>query len=297
MIHNLNESDEGLTKNDKRETTNEKRQTKREMHFFSNNIRLLRNRRKRTQDDVAAAIGVKRAKYNSYENGIAVNPPLDTLISLSNYFKINIDTLVKIDLSSLSEYKMYELEKGFDDYMRGTKLRVLSTTVDSQNRENIELVGLKARAGYTAGYNDPEFIAELPVFQLPFLSADKKYRAFQLDGDSMHPIPHGAYVIAEFVQDWRDIKSGTPCIVLTQDDGAVFKIVENRLKEDKVLVLSSLNTLYEPYEVKANEVKEIWKFVHYMTKQMPDEKMTPDKLAATVMKMNEQINILQKRMK
>jgi transcriptional regulator with XRE-family HTH domain len=267
------------------------------MLYFANNIRLLRSRRKRTQDEVSNALGIKRAKYNSYENGIATNPPLDTLVAVSTYFKMNIDTLVKVDMSRLSEYKLHELERGFDDYMSGTKLRVLSTTVDSRNRENVELVNLKARAGYTNGYSDPEFISTLPVFQLPFLSSERKYRAFQLEGDSMHPIPHGAYVIGEFIQDWRDIKDGTACVVLTTDEGAVFKVVENQLKENKSLLLKSLNPLYEPYEVKANEVKELWKFVHYLSKELPEEQMTPDRLAATVMKMNEEISLLKKRMK
>ena len=267
------------------------------MHYFSDNIRLLRSRKKRTQEEVSVALDIKRAKYNSYENGIAVNPPLDTLIAISSYFKINIDTLIKVDLSSLSEYKLYELEKGFDDYMRGTKLRVLSTTVNSNNRENVELVNLKARAGYTNGYSDPEFISALPVFQLPYLSTERKYRAFQLEGDSMHPIPHGAFVIGEFIQDWREIKDGTPCVVITENDGIVFKIVENKLKDEKTLLLKSLNTLYEPYEVKANEVKEVWKFVQYMSKEIPDEQMTPDKLASTVLKMNEQLNLLKKKLK
>jgi transcriptional regulator with XRE-family HTH domain len=267
------------------------------MHYFSDNIRLLRSRKKRTQEEVSVALDIKRAKYNSYENGIAVNPPLDTLIAISSYFKMNIDTLIKVDLSSLSEYKLYELEKGFDDYMRGTKLRVLSTTVNSNNRENVELVNLKARAGYTNGYSDPEFISALPVFQLPYLSTERKYRAFQLEGDSMHPIPHGAFVIGEFIQNWREIKDGTPCVVITENDGIVFKIVENKLKDEKTLLLKSLNTLYEPYEVKANEVKEVWKFVQYMSKEIPDEQMTPDKLASTVLKMNEQLNLLKKKLK
>jgi transcriptional regulator with XRE-family HTH domain len=267
------------------------------MHYFSGNIRLLRNRKKRTQEEVAIALDIKRAKYNSYENGIAVNPPLETLVAVSSYFKMNIDTLIKVDLSALSEFKLYELEKGFDDYMRGTKLRVLTTTVNSNNRENVELVNMRARAGYTNGYSDPEFISTLPVFQLPYLSPERKYRAFQLDGDSMHPIPHGAFVIAEFIQNWKEVKDGTPCIVVTEDDGIVFKIVENKLKDEKTLLLKSLNTLYEPYEVKANEVKEVWKFVQYMSKEMPDEQMTPDKLASTVLKMNEQLNLLKKKLK
>ncbi|MFN5182858.1 MAG: XRE family transcriptional regulator [Bacteroidota bacterium] len=267
------------------------------MHYFSGNIRLLRNRKKRTQEEVAIALDIKRAKYNSYENGIAVNPPLETLVAVSSYFKMNIDTLIKVDLSALSEFKLYELEKGFDDYMRGTKLRVLTTTVNSNNRENVELVNMRARAGYTNGYSDPEFISTLPVFQLPYLSPERKYRAFQLEGDSMHPIPHGAFVIAEFIQNWKEVKDGTPCIVVTEDDGIVFKMVENKLKDEKTLLLKSLNTLYEPYEVKANEVKEVWKFVQYMSKEMPDEQMTPDKLASTVLKMNEQLNLLKKKLK
>ena len=211
------------------------------MHYFSGNIRLLRNRKKRTQEEVAIALDIKRAKYNSYENGIAVNPPLETLVAISSYFKMNIDTLIKVDLSALSEFKLYELEKGFDDYMRGTKLRVLTTTVNSNNRENVELVNMRARAGYTNGYSDPEFISSLPVFQLPYLSPERKYRAFQLEGDSMHPIPHGAFVIAEFIQNWKDVKDGTPCIVVTEDEGIVFKIVENKLKDEKTLLLKSLN--------------------------------------------------------
>ena len=113
----------------------------------------------------------------------------------------------------------------------------------------------------------------------------------------MHPIPHGAFVIAEFIQNWNELKNGTPCIVITENDGIVFKLVENRLKENKSFLLRSLNSLYEPYEVKSNEVREIWKFVQYMTKEMPDEQMTPDKLASTVLKMNEQLNLLKKKIK
>src|SRR5665648_762449 len=81
------------------------------------------------------------------------------------------------------------LESGFDVFVKGSKLRVLTTTVDSTNTENIELVPEKAKAGYMRGFADPEFVRELPVFQLPFLSPERKYRTFQISGDSMSPIP------------------------------------------------------------------------------------------------------------
>ncbi len=149
--------------------------------YFASNIKFLRKRRGRTQDDVAAALNLKRSTLSGYENGVA-QPGIDILISFSGYFSMSIDTLIRIDITSLSESQLGELERGYDAYVRGSNLRVLATTVNSGNRENIELVAEKAKAGYTTGYADPEYISELPVFSLPFLSDKRKYRSFQLKG-------------------------------------------------------------------------------------------------------------------
>ena len=101
----------------------------------------------------------------------------------------------------------------------------------------------------------------LATFQLPFLSREKKYRTFQISGDSMLPIPDGSWVTGEYVQNWRSVKTGRPYIILTVDDGIVFKIVENRIKEEGKMVLHSLNPLYDDYDVEVASVREIWKFV------------------------------------
>jgi len=243
--------------------------------YFTSNIKFLRKRRGRTQDDVAAALNLKRSTLSGYENGVA-QPGIDVLVSFSGYFNMSIDTLLKIDMTRLSESQLGELERGYDAYVRGSNLRVLTTTVNSENRENIELVAEKAKAGYTTGYADPEYIGELPVFTLPFLSDKRKYRTFQLKGDSMLPIPDGSWVTGEFLQDWMDIKSGRAYVVFTLNDGIVFKIIENNISSDGKLVLYSLNPLYEPYEVHINEVKEIWKFVNYISNVLP-EPVVPEK--------------------
>ena len=237
--------------------------------YFTSNIKFLRKRSGRSQDDVAAALNLKRSTLSGYENGVA-QPGIDILVSFSGYFNMSIDTLLKIDMTRLSESQLGELERGYDAYVKGSNLRVLATTVNSENRENIELVAEKAKAGYTTGYADPEYIGELPVFRLPFLSDKRKYRTFQLKGDSMLPIPEGSWVTGEFVQDWLDVISGKAYIVFTMNDGIVFKIVENNLGKTGKLVLYSLNPVYEPYEVHVNEVKEIWKFVNYISSELPD---------------------------
>jgi transcriptional regulator with XRE-family HTH domain len=243
--------------------------------YFTSNIKFLRKRRGRTQDDVAVALNLKRSTLSGYENGVA-QPGIEILVSFSGYFNMSIDTLLKIDMTRLSESQLGELERGYDAYVRGSNLRVLTTTVNSGNRENIELVAEKAKAGYTTGYADPEYIGELPVFTLPFLSDKRKYRTFQLKGDSMLPIPDGSWVTGEFLQDWMDIKNGKAYVVFTLNDGIVFKILENNISSDGKLVLYSLNPLYEPYEVHINEVKEIWKFVNYISNELP-EPVLPEK--------------------
>lgn len=243
--------------------------------YFTSNIKFLRKRRSRTQDDVASALNLKRSTLSGYENGIA-QPGIEILISFSGYYNMSIDTLLKVDLAKLSESQLGELERGYDAYVKGSNLRVLATTVNSVNRENIELVTEKAKAGYRTGYADPEYIGELPVFNLPFLSDKRKYRTFQLKGDSMLPIPDGSWVTGEFVQDWMEVKNGKAYIVFTLDDGIVFKIVENKLSENGKLVLYSLNPVYEPYEVHVSDVKEVWRFVNYISNELP-EPVLPEK--------------------
>jgi len=264
------------------------------MHFTVNN-KLLRKRRNLTQDEVAGALQLKRPTLSGYENGVG-QPNLKTLSRFSEFYGIAIDTLVKVDLQGLSEKQLSELEQGYDAYIKGSKLRVLATTVDTDNEENIELVGEKAKAGYTTGFADPEYIRILPTFKLPFLSKQKKYRTFQITGDSMLPIPDASYVTGEFVADWNDIKNHQAYIILTREDGIVFKVIENRIRQNRKLILHSLNPLYEPYELPVNEVKEVWKFVNYISSEVPPPNKEKELLAEEVEQLKKQVQAIQMKL-
>lgn len=264
-------------------------------HTFSKNIKLLRKRRKRTQDDVAHALNMKRSTLSGYENEVA-QPGIEALIAFSKYYNVAIDTLVKVDLSGLSDRELSQVERGYDVYLKGSTLRVLATTVNPDNEENIELVNQKAKAGYKSGFADPEYIKILPTFHLPFLSKQKKYRTFQISGDSMLPIPDGAYITGEFMQDWTTVKSKQAYIILTLEDGIMFKVVENLLQERKTLRLHSLNPLYDPYEVAANDIKEIWKFVNFISTDMPEPNEEKEQLLHTVNEMKKDIKAIQMKL-
>jgi transcriptional regulator with XRE-family HTH domain len=266
-----------------------------ELHFATN-LKLLRKRRKRTQDDVAFSTNIKRPTLSGYENS-GVLPSVENLLALSDYFGVAADTLLRVDLGKLSEFQLSQLERGSDVYIRGSNIRVLATTIDKSNRENIELVAEKAKAGYTTGFADPEYIKELPRFQLPFLSANKKYRSFQVSGDSMVPIPDKAWITGEFVQDWGDIVSGQPYIILTLNDGVVFKIVENQVQERGVLRLYSLNPVYKPYDVNVADVREVWRFKNFISEEIPGEGASQQSLARMVMELKQDVEQLKNKIR
>jgi hypothetical protein len=180
--------------------------------------------------------------------------------------------LIKVELASLSDHHLHDLEDGNDAFIIGRKLRVLTTTVNAQDKQNIEFVPVKARAGYFAGHSDPEYIAALPRFTMPHLPADKTYRMFPTTGRSMLPIPDGSLVIAEYVQDWFSIKNDTLCILILKSAGHdfVFKQVVNNIKTARSLTLKSLNTEeFKPYDVPVSDVLEIWKFMSYVSNEVP----------------------------
>lgn len=263
--------------------------------YYSSNIKFLRKRRGRTQDDVASALGMKRPTLSGYENNVA-QPNMEALIAFSQYYNIAIDTLVKIDLQSLPESQLSQLERGYDVFITGSRLRVLATTVNSENNDNIELVHEKASAGYARGFADPEYIKILPAFQLPFLPRDRKFRTFQISGDSMLPIPHGSFVTGEYVQNWNTIRNGMPYIIVTLDDGIMFKLVENMIPTEGKLRMVSLNTLYQPYTLEISQVREVWRFVHYISSEMPEGNTLKDPVMLTLEQIKQDVRGIQARL-
>jgi transcriptional regulator with XRE-family HTH domain len=254
--------------------------------FFHTNIRFLRDRKRMTQDDFSQKLGLTRVKLASLEAGRTENPTAADLMKFSDFFHISIDTLFRIDLTKLSELKLRELESGSDVYITGSNLRVLAISTDQTSKENVEYVPIKAKAGYRHGYADPDFIARLPKFSMPNLPAGGTFRMFPTIGDSMLPLP---------VEDWTQLKAGTLCIAMLRgEQDFVFK----RLTVDpanKTVLLESLNPLYEPYQVVASDVLEIWKYHSYQSKDLPEPVVQMHHIAQTVNEILERMKVVEEK--
>lgn len=263
------------------------------MSLVSNNIKFLRKRDRLTQEQLAEKIGIKRSLVGAYEEGRA-DPRLNNLTTIARTFDIAVDTLIGTDMSKLSEAELLS-HRG-----KPGKLKVLSITVDRNDRENIELVPQKAAAGYLNGFSDAEYIQELPKFHLPMLGSEGTYRAFEISGDSMLPLESGTIIIGQYVENPSVIKNGKSYVLLTKREGVVFKRVFNYVVErDKVFLVSD-NKAYSPYEVDAADVLEIWEAKAYISMKLPGpaddgDQLTIEKLAAIVMDLQKEVIRLKER--
>ena len=230
------------------------------MKNLSKNIKHLRTLKRLTQESLAEELSVTRSRISSYEENRS-SPTIEFLIDFSKYFKIPIDIIVKNDLTKAKDVSFIEV---------GNKRVLFPIAIDDNNENLIEVVPAKASAGYLLGYDDPEYIEQLEKIKLPFLPTGK-HRAFPIKGDSMLPMKDGSYLVAEFVENIKEAKSGYSYIVVTKDDGMTYKRLENLVEEKQSFLLKPDNTSYQAYEVPVSEILELWKFTCSINTQEYEE--------------------------
>ena len=217
------------------------------MSLLSDNIRFLRIQKNISQEKLATALLIARARYVKYESGTS-EAPYDILKRISKFYHVSIDLLLNVDLRKIDMDGLLKLE---DNRI------LLPITIDTGGENTIEIIPQKAKAGYLNGYSDPEFIEGLQQISLPFLK-NGKFRAFPVSGDSMPPHRDGSFIIGKYVESLGEVRDGRTYILLTKNEGIVYKRLNKNGKNS--LVLSSDNSFYEPYSVRASDVLEIWEY-------------------------------------
>lgn len=228
------------------------------MSYLASNLRFLRKQKGITQNDLADQLDVQRTMISAYEDGRS-EPKLATLTKLCEILEVGIEELLDHDIENLGRRALQK---------RG--INILTIAADDSDKENITLVGQKASAGYLNGYADPVYMESLPQFHLPNLSRQATYRAFELAGDSMLPLIPGTIVIGSYVEQLKQIKSGRTYVLVTQTEGVVYKRVFNYLEENGKLFLVSDNDQYKPYEVRGEDVLEIWEAKAFISTDFPN---------------------------
>jgi transcriptional regulator with XRE-family HTH domain len=258
------------------------------MSLISNNLKFLRKKISLTQEQMAQQIGIKRSLLGAYEEGRA-DPRISNLLKFSEIFSLSVDQLIGTDLTTENGIGSMpeKIEKAKSD------LRVLSITVDKNDHENIELVPQKAAAGYLNGYADPEYIEELPKFQLPVLPENATYRAFEISGDSMLPLRSGTIVIGQFIENIAEAKNGKTYVFVTKDEGIVYKRIFKYSDNPELFCFASDNRQYSAYDVSGKDIVEIWEGKAFISMDFPEpgeeEEFTLQRLADIVLDLQQEV--------
>ncbi|HOY32599.1 MAG TPA: LexA family transcriptional regulator [Bacteroidales bacterium] len=218
------------------------------MSKISFNIRHLRELKKLSQESLAEELKITRARLGAYEEA-RNEPPIEMLIRLSEYFHISVDALIKADLRKTDIGSIMNI---------GENRMLFPVVLDKDNNDRIEVVSAKASAGYLNGYADPEYIGKMPFMELPF-KVTGKHRAFPVRGDSMPPLATGDFVVGKYVESLKEITNGRTYIILTKEDGVIYKRVYKT--NDNTFELHSDNKLYNSYKVDVQDILELWEFV------------------------------------
>ncbi|HMK04678.1 MAG TPA: XRE family transcriptional regulator [Ferruginibacter sp.] len=249
------------------------------MSLAGQNLKYLRKLRGWTQEEFANKLRIKRSLIGAYEEERA-DPRLDVLEIIADMFKLTLDELLLKDLSITS-----------DNYMAKRRQQKMMVA----DRNVIHFVPVKAAAGYLASYADSEFIDELNTFTLPML-AGGNYRAFEIIGDSMLPTPSGSIIVGEKIENTTDIKNSQAYIVVSRNEGIVYKRVEKNNRSKNKLTLVSDNPQFQPYQVNAEDVVELWQAQMVISKISQQQRWDVSSLASMVNNLQSQVSTLKKKM-
>jgi transcriptional regulator with XRE-family HTH domain len=244
------------------------------------NLRYLRKLKNWTQEEFANKLQIKRSLVGAYEEERA-EPKIEVLEQISIMFKLSLEELLFKDLS---------VEQSEDNYLNQRRKLKLSQSSNGV----IHFVPFKAAAGYLNGYADPNFLDELNTFTLPMLTSGE-YRAFEIIGDSMMPTPSGSVVVGEKVEQLENVKNSNTYIVLSKSDGIVYKRLIRNTKPKHTITLVSDNPVYEPYNIHAEDVLEVWKAVYILQKASTVQRWEVGQLAGIVNDLQTQVSNLNKK--
>ena len=250
------------------------------MSKASQNLKYLRKLRGWTQEEFAVKLGIKRSLLGAYEEERA-EPRLEVLETVSDIFKVSLDELLLQDLHG---------QKGGSYLAKRRQMKMMSA-----DRNVISFVPVKAAAGYLAGYADEEFIDELNTFTLPMLTGGS-YRAFEIIGESMMPTPSGSIIVGEKVENLDVVRNNAAYIVVSKNEGIVYKRVVKNNKNKNKLTLVSDNPAFQPYQVQAADVLEMWEAQVVINRVTAHQRWDVDSLVNLVSNLQDQVSNLKKKM-
>lgn len=259
------------------------------MPLVNENIKVLRKRMGMTQEKFAEVLGIKRSLIGAYEENRAV-PPAENLNKISKVFGITLDQLINYsyerefnkrpETNSFNTFQKEELsfpiEKrtAFQHTNREVSTsqpslfepakQISANTVTPKSKE-IKYINANLFEKYLSEENFEQYFENLPSISLPFFTQEN-LRAFDAPVD--FPLEN-CILIAEKISNFNQIVEGENHLIISKLGGFKYRRLYNQIHIKGVLLTSSDNVNIQSQEIKASEIKEIWKPISYISKAMP----------------------------
>jgi len=200
------------------------------------------------KSDIAKKLGTYNHVINSILKGQR-NITIDQLQKLFEEFSINANFMFGTSNDMLTNGHAHMGD-------------IPSHSMDSSipgGRANITLVPERALAGYAVDSQNDNYLDGLQKFSVPNLEGS--LIAFEISGDSMHPtVTDGDIVICEKIERGSPLRDNHVYVIVT--DVVVAKRIQQLKKGNKATqlrLISDNHTVYQPYEVELEEIREILK--------------------------------------
>ena len=252
------------------------------MNYFAQNIKHLRRKSSKTQEQLGNEVSLGRTTIANYESGASSPTDPEVLVRLSSLFRVSVDELLKKDLSDAFNNKtesfqqignkhspavvgffqnklaLYESTAKMNHYIGTPKVIVVA----SNGEEQMVFVSLQEMKNYIINREDSAYISSLPNYSFPKFT-DNTYRLFEMGDQAMEPkFAIGDKVVAAWVSNLEEISDTKIYVFVTTDYGILVRRVANRVSGQGNLYLISdtihYKNQYPPIEVSVSQVLEVW---------------------------------------
>ena len=168
--------------------------------------------------------------------------------------------------------------------------QIHTVTVDRTGNESTMLVPLAVQAGYPTLCNEAVYLQDMKSYELPGFEYGE-YRAFEVDGDSMHPtFRHRDIVVCKHV-DRLDLLKPDECYVIVTLENLLLKRIPAVITDRRgMFELHSDNPAFKPYKLPVADLQQLWIVRGYLSTNIPGK---PDYTAARLMeRLQEVIELL-----
>lgn len=141
---------------------------------------------------------------------------------------------------------------------------------------------------YLANFQKTEYIKSLSTFTLPFINSDKS-RAFEMGSD--FPMPN-SIVVGTYVEHWANILDGKFYVLITPQQGVIYRRVYNQIKVKGTLLLSSDDPSIPSFEISLKAVAEIWEVQAFISKEMPEPRLSLERAKSLIEELSIELNQL-----